>query len=88
MAESLDEEECIKDRIMKKILGAAIVAILFTACADGESGQREVEMQDNTVEAPTTSPQSNKTAYDSSTGLDVRDTSTTVAHDTSVVPKN
>lgn len=73
---------------MKKIFGAAVVALVFTACADGESGQREYEMKDNAVESPTTSPQSNTTAYDSSTGMDVRDTSTTVAHDTSAVPKN
>lgn len=73
---------------MKKIFGVALVAITVAACGDGESGQREVEMQDNAVEAPTTSPQTNTTAYDSSTGLDVRDTSTTVGHDTSVVPNN
>jgi hypothetical protein len=77
-----------KDGIMKKIFGVAVVALVFTACGDGETGQREHAMQDNAVEAPTTSPQTNTTAYDSSTGMDVRDTSTTVAHDTSVVPKN
>lgn len=84
MAESLEVEECIKDRIMKKILGtAAVVAIVLTACADGETGQREIEMQDNAVAAPTTSPQSNTTAYDSSTSMDVRDSTTTMGYDTS-----
>lgn len=82
MAESLDEVFCIKDRFMKKILGIATVALAFASCGDGETGQREHEMVDNAVSTPTTAPHNNMT-QDSSTGLDVRDTSTTVGYDTS-----
>ena len=60
-----------------------MVALTFAACSDGQTGQREVEMQDNATEAPTSSPQTNTTAYDTSTGLDVRDSTTTVGRDTS-----
>lgn len=60
------------------------MAVAVTACGDGQTGQREHEMNDNVTEAPTTSPQSNTTAYDSSTGMDVRDSTTTVGYDTSV----
>ena len=87
VAESLDEIFSTKDRFMKKILGIAIVALAFTSCGNGETGQREVEMVDNAVSAPTTAPHNNMTK-DSSTGLDVRDTSTTVGYDTSAARKN
>ena len=87
MAESLETVLSTKDWFMKKIIGFAIVAVAFASCGDGESGQRQVQMEDNTVEAPTTSPHNNMTK-DSSTGLDVRDTSTTVGYDTSAVRKN
>jgi hypothetical protein len=86
VAESLGQG-FIKGRNMKKIVGFAIVAVLFTDCGDGESGQREYEMKDNTVEPPTTSPQSNTTSYDTS-ATGVQDSSTTVGHDTGAVRKN
>ena len=72
---------------MKKLLGFSILAVVVVACGDGESGQREVEMKDNTVQTPTTSPQTNTTGYDTST-TGVQDTSTTVGYDTSSKRKN
>lgn len=70
---------------MKKILGIAIVSISIAAC--GGAGQREHQMQDNAVEAPTTSPQSNTTSFDTSTS-GVQDSSTTIGYDTGAVRKN
>jgi hypothetical protein len=85
MAKSLGKYERIKERSMKKIIGVAIVAITVAAC--GGAGQREHQMQDNTVEAPTASPQTNTTMYDTSTS-GVQDSSTTIGYDTGAVRKN
>lgn len=73
---------------MKKIFGAVVVVIALASCGDGGSGQREVEMQDNTVEAPTTSPQTNTISTDTSTSMDVRDSTTSIGYDTSATPRN
>ena len=43
---------------MKKIVGMAIVALSVSACG-GETGQREYQMQDNQVDAPTGNPNAN-----------------------------
>lgn len=85
MAESLGNQYWIKESIMKKILGIAMVAISIAAC--GGAGQREHQMQDNAVEAPATSPQGNTSPYDTST-TGVQDSSTTISYDTGAVRKN
>jgi hypothetical protein len=72
---------------MKKLMGCIVLAAVFAACGDGESGQREVEVQDNAVQQPTSDPQTNTTAYDTST-RGTQDTSTTVGWDTSARRKN
>lgn len=72
---------------MKKIIGLAIVAITVGACSDRASGEREHQMQDNSTEAPTASPQRNATPYDTSTS-GVQDSSTTIAYDTGAVRRN
>ena len=73
---------------MKKLLGCVIITIALTACGNGETGQREVEMNDNAVQQPTTDQRTNTSIYDSSTTTGVRDSSTTVGHDTSANRKN
>jgi hypothetical protein len=75
-----------KDRIMKKFFGCAVVIATLSACG-GETGQREYEMKDNAVEAPTSSPQTNTMTMDTST-YGVQDSTTTVGWDTSAKRKN
>ena len=72
---------------MKKIVGMAIVALSISACG-GETGQREHQMQDNQVEAPTGNPNANSPMKDTSTSFATSDSSTVIGYDTSARRKN
>jgi len=72
---------------MKKIILAAACGFVLTACG-GETGQREHQMIDYQVEAPTSNPNGNDGLKDTSTPFTTQDTSTVIGYDTSVRRKN
>jgi hypothetical protein len=71
---------------MKKIAISAFSIILLASCG-GDTGQREHNMQDNQVDAPTSSPQTNTISKDTST-YGTQDSSTVIGYDTSARRKN
>ena len=71
---------------MKKIFGSALVLSLLAAC--GGTGDRTHDMQTNMTEPPTKEGSNSPQVYDSSANGINKDSSTTIAHDTSAVRKN
>lgn len=71
---------------MKKILGSALVVALLAACSG--TGDRTHDMQTNMAEPPTNEGSNSPQVFDSSANGINKDSSTSIAHDTSAVRKN
>ena len=71
---------------MKKILASAVILCFLAACEG--TGDRTYDMKTNTTEQPTNEINNTEGTMDSSTTNAVKDSSTSIAHDTSAVRKN
>jgi len=71
---------------MKKILGSAVIICLLAACEG--AGDRTHDMKTNATEPPTTEINNTESVIDSSTPNTVKDSSTSIAHDTSAKRQN
>lgn len=71
---------------MKKIFGAALIVSLLAACQG--TGDRTYDMPTRTAEPPTEGINESGQVFDSTASGINKDSSTTMAHDTSAVRKN